>query len=48
MSPAWNFQRTGRAWRTRLAHECAKLDRASERAIAEEGMESDLSWWPAY
>ena len=48
MSPAWNVQRTSRAWRTRLARECAKLDRASERAIAEQGMKSEFNRWPAY
>ena len=37
-----------RVGRTRLARECARLDRASERALAEQGMESDLSRWPAY
>ena len=37
-----------RVGRTRLARECAKLDRASERAIAEQGMKSEFNRWPAY
>jgi metal-responsive CopG/Arc/MetJ family transcriptional regulator len=32
--------------RTRLATECAKLDPNIERAMAEEGMDSDV--WPRY
>lgn len=32
--------------RTRLAAECAKLDPKVERAMAEEGMDSDV--WPHY
>ena len=34
--------------RTRLAKECAKLDRPFERAMAEEGLTEDLSQWPEY
>lgn len=34
--------------RSRLARECAKLDPAFEKALAEEGMSEDLSSWPAY
>jgi Arc/MetJ-type ribon-helix-helix transcriptional regulator len=34
--------------RTRLARECAKLDPAAERALAEEGLAGDLAEWPAY
>lgn len=34
--------------RTRLARECAKLDRAYEKALAEEGMSEDLAEWPEY
>jgi metal-responsive CopG/Arc/MetJ family transcriptional regulator len=34
--------------RSRLAQECAKLDPAFEKALAEEGMSEDLSQWPAY
>ena len=33
---------------TRLARECAKLDPTFEKAMAEEGMEKDLSEWPEY
>ena len=34
--------------RSRLAQECAKLDPAFEKTLAEEGMSEDLSQWPAY
>ena len=34
--------------RTRLARECAKLDRATERGLAEEGLGPDAAAWPAY
>ena len=34
--------------RTRLAHECAKLDVREEQALAEEGMAQELAQWPAY
>jgi metal-responsive CopG/Arc/MetJ family transcriptional regulator len=32
--------------RSRLAQECAKLDPAFERALAEDGLSQDLSEWP--
>jgi len=34
--------------RSRLAHECRKLDPTYERALAEEGMSEDLARWPEY
>ena len=34
--------------RGRLARECAKLDPAEERALADEGYSEDTSTWPAY
>ena len=34
--------------RTRLARECAKLDPAEERRLADEGLSEDLKSWPAY
>jgi metal-responsive CopG/Arc/MetJ family transcriptional regulator len=34
--------------RSRLAIECSKLDRAAEKAMAEEGMTEDVSQWPEY
>jgi metal-responsive CopG/Arc/MetJ family transcriptional regulator len=34
--------------RTRLADACARLDPAEERALAEEGLGSDLDSWPEY
>jgi metal-responsive CopG/Arc/MetJ family transcriptional regulator len=41
-------EKLARLKRTRLARECSKLDRASEKAIAEEGLSKDLSQWPEY
>lgn len=32
----------------RLARECAKLDPAFERALAEEGLSQELNEWPEY
>jgi metal-responsive CopG/Arc/MetJ family transcriptional regulator len=32
----------------RLARECAKLDPAEEKAMAEEGMGEELEQWPEY
>lgn len=34
--------------RTRLAKECAKLDPAEEKAMAEEGATEDFGQWPKY
>jgi len=34
--------------RSRLAIECAKLDRVAEKAMAEEGLSEDVSQWPEY
>ena len=34
--------------RTRLAEECAKLDPAFERSMADEGLSEELSAWPEY
>lgn len=34
--------------RGRLAKECAKLDPAFEKAMAEEGLAMDISEWPEY
>ena len=33
---------------SRLARECAKLDPAFEKALAEEGLSEDAMTWPAY
>ena len=33
---------------SRLARECAKLEPASEKAMAEEGMSVELEQWPEY
>jgi metal-responsive CopG/Arc/MetJ family transcriptional regulator len=34
--------------RSRLARECAKLDPAFERHLAEEGMSEEIEQWPEY
>lgn len=34
--------------RNRLAEECAKLDPAFERAMADEGLSEELETWPKY
>jgi Arc/MetJ-type ribon-helix-helix transcriptional regulator len=34
--------------RTRLAEECAKLDSAEERSLAEEGIAADAGGWPEH
>jgi metal-responsive CopG/Arc/MetJ family transcriptional regulator len=34
--------------RARLARECAKLDTQEEKALAEEGLLSEIDAWPAY
>ena len=31
-----------------LARECAKLDRKSEQAMADEGLATEISAWPKY
>ena len=41
-------EKLARIRRTRLAKECAKLDPALERAMADEGLSEDLSQWPEY
>ncbi|HEX5135643.1 MAG TPA: ribbon-helix-helix domain-containing protein [Planctomycetota bacterium] len=33
---------------TRLAAECAKLDRDAEKALAEEGLGAEIDEWPEY
>lgn len=34
--------------KSRLAQECANLDPAFEKAMAEEGLSEDVSQWPEY
>ncbi len=34
--------------RSRLARECAKVDPAFEKALAEEGLSTELAEWPEY
>ena len=41
-------EKLARMKRSRLSMECAKLEPAFERAMAEEGLVEDLSKWPEY
>jgi metal-responsive CopG/Arc/MetJ family transcriptional regulator len=41
-------EKLARLDRRRLARECAKLDPAFEKALAEEGLSEDISRWPEY
>ncbi len=42
------MEKLSRVNRSRLARECAKLDPAVEKAIAEEGFSQELEQWPEY
>jgi metal-responsive CopG/Arc/MetJ family transcriptional regulator len=39
-------EKLARLERSRLAQECAKLDPAFEKALAEEGLSGDVAEWP--
>ena len=41
-------EKLARMEKSRLAQECAKLDPAFEKALAEEGLSEDLAEWPEY
>jgi len=41
-------EKLARLDRTRLAAECRKLDRATERSLAEEGLGTEGDEWPEY
>jgi metal-responsive CopG/Arc/MetJ family transcriptional regulator len=41
-------EKLARLKRSRLARECAKLDPAFEKSLAEKGLSEDLSEWPEY
>jgi metal-responsive CopG/Arc/MetJ family transcriptional regulator len=41
-------EKLARMERSRLAQECAKLDRAVEQAMAKEGMTDEAAQWPEY
>jgi metal-responsive CopG/Arc/MetJ family transcriptional regulator len=41
-------EKLSRVNKSRLARECAKLDPAVEKAIAEEGFSQDIDQWPEY
>jgi metal-responsive CopG/Arc/MetJ family transcriptional regulator len=42
------LEKLARLRRDRLAKECANLDHAVERSMAEEGISEELSAWPEY
>lgn len=41
-------EKLSRVNRSRLARECAKLDPAFEKALADEGLTQDVGEWPEY
>lgn len=41
-------EKLSRVDRSRLARECAKLDPAIEKALAEEGFSREIEGWPEY
>jgi len=41
-------EKLSRVNKSRLARECAKLDPAVEKAIAEEGFSQEIKQWPEY
>jgi len=41
-------EKLSRIEKSRLAQECAKLDPAFEKALAEEGLSEELKTWPEY
>jgi metal-responsive CopG/Arc/MetJ family transcriptional regulator len=41
-------EKISRLDRSRLARECAKVDPAYEKALAEEGLSAELASWPEY
>ncbi|MGZ8430687.1 MAG: CopG family ribbon-helix-helix protein [Nitrospira sp.] len=41
-------EKISRLDRGRLARECAKVDPAFEKALAEEGLSTELAGWPEY
>ena len=41
-------EKLSRLTHSRLAQECAKLDPASERTLAEKGTNGELAAWPEY
>ena len=42
------FEKISRMDKGALARECAKLDRKSEQAMADEGLATEISVWPRY
>jgi metal-responsive CopG/Arc/MetJ family transcriptional regulator len=42
------IEKLNRLKKTRLAEECAKLDRTAEQAMAEDTLSAELGEWPEY
>lgn len=42
------IEKLERLARTRLARECAKLDRTEEQELADEGLAATIETWPEY
>ncbi len=41
-------EKLGRLQKSRLARECAKLSKAEEQSLADQGLRADAKEWPAY
>jgi metal-responsive CopG/Arc/MetJ family transcriptional regulator len=41
-------EKINRIDKTRLGHECSKLDAAIEQSLADEGLSLEVSQWPEY
>jgi metal-responsive CopG/Arc/MetJ family transcriptional regulator len=41
-------EKISRLDKSRLAKECAKLDKAYEQSLADEGLSAEVSEWPEY
>ena len=42
------LEKLDRLKRSRLARECAKLEPVTEQELAEDGLQEDIDFWPAY
>lgn len=42
------LEKLDRLKRSRLARECAKLEPVTEQELAEDGLQQDVDFWPAY
>jgi hypothetical protein len=41
-------EKDARIDKSRLARECAKLDKSFEQSLADEGLETEIEEWPEY